>query len=117
MTSRELAYWLQGYFELTAAGGSVSLSGAQAEMIRAHCLLVLAECPNDLFAIAVGALADDAPALGKVIAAQFSTVTRPVVPPSTGGATAPHPLSEREQHQRMADMLRDLGGGTAVKYC
>lgn len=108
MTSRELAYWLQGYFELTGAGAA--LSAAQAEMIRQHCCLVQAECPNDLFAAVVHALADDAPALGKIIAAQFSVVTRPA-----GDAPAPRPKDAADQ--LMLDMLRDMQCGPAVKFC
>lgn len=34
MTSREFAYWLQGYFELTQVDGG--LTAAQADCIRRH---------------------------------------------------------------------------------
>lgn len=45
MTSRDFAYWLQGFFEITDAGGDpsapkVGLTIAQTEMVRRHLALV-----------------------------------------------------------------------------
>ncbi len=43
MTSRDFCYWLQGFFELTAAGKHPedgSLTNVQGDMIRRHLALV-----------------------------------------------------------------------------
>lgn len=43
MTSRDFAYWLQGFFEITRAGkepGEISLDETQVEMIERHLALV-----------------------------------------------------------------------------
>ncbi len=43
MTSRDFCYWLQGFFELTAAGKRPedgSLTNVQGDMIRQHLALV-----------------------------------------------------------------------------
>jgi hypothetical protein len=40
MTSRDFAYWLQGYFELRPSDGP--LTGEQADLIRRHLALVFA---------------------------------------------------------------------------
>jgi hypothetical protein len=42
MTSRDFAFWLQGFFEITEAEheGPVALSAKQAQIIKAHLSLV-----------------------------------------------------------------------------
>lgn len=40
MQSRDFCYWLQGYFELSAP--SMSMSGPQIDLIKAHLSLVFA---------------------------------------------------------------------------
>jgi hypothetical protein len=40
MQSRDFVFWLQGFFELNSCGSKVSISDAQAEMIRRHLSLV-----------------------------------------------------------------------------
>jgi hypothetical protein len=36
MTTRDFAFWLQGFFEITGADKSAPLTGHQTDMIRAH---------------------------------------------------------------------------------
>lgn len=81
MTSRDLAFWLQGCIEL---GGIATLDAAGAsgaDIIRKHAQLVRVTEPTSGFAIAVEAIADQPVALCSLVAAQFVHVIDATMPP------------------------------------
>lgn len=115
MTSRELAYWLQGYFELLNPARSAKLRPEQVELIRAHCALVRARYPDDLFAAAVSALVDAPEALRTIIEAQFTPVTRvqEAMPAPTGPADTESIVDALHRCQLAACASADRG----ARYC
>ncbi len=40
MTSRDFAYWLQGFFEISSVNGDVKITDEQSKIIQAHLNLV-----------------------------------------------------------------------------
>lgn len=73
MTPRDLAFWLQGFYELHDVV-NVTLTAEATDLIRKHADLVLVTTPKDPFAIAVRALADNGKGLRAIVAAQFEHV-------------------------------------------
>ena len=80
MTSRDLAFWLQGFYELHDASGNSVKAGAH-DLIRKHAELVLVTNKADPFAIAVRALADNGLGLRALVSAQFEHVVDATFPP------------------------------------
>lgn len=73
MTPRDLAFWLQGFYELHDAQLESPRRDC-ADIIRKHAELVLVTNPGNEFAIAVRALADNGRGLRALVSAQFEHV-------------------------------------------
>lgn len=97
MTPRDLAFWLQGYFELTTANTPAqavpSLLPAWTACVRNHAELVLKAHPDSGFALSVKALATEPAALRLVLQEQFVHVIDPTfnVKPEVDPAHPPRP--------------------------
>ena len=83
MTSRDLAFWLQGFYELTmhSLPGSMDSFVPAADCVRKHAELVLVTEPASSFAISVKHLADKPAGLRDLVSAQFEHVIDKTFPP------------------------------------
>jgi hypothetical protein len=84
MTPRDFAYWLQGYFEIDAAGtveNALTLSAAQRECVLRHAALVYTTHPADPLVRSIEAVLEKAPeAVPLLLSSYFVHVVDPQHP-------------------------------------
>lgn len=78
MTERDIAFWLQGFFELLptldTAVNPDDLGARWSRKVRQHLALALESTPRSGFLLACRAVVDQPQALQAVVAAQFEHV-------------------------------------------
>lgn len=81
MTTRDLCYWLQGFFELSMNSEPAPLAVAWVDTVEKHCDLVLVSEPLSSVAHAIKAVARIPSAVQAIVAYQFVHVIDQTMPP------------------------------------